>query len=240
MKNAYTETEKIVFVLTGISLIFWLYYLSFISWNPQILYLFLWLIFGGIPMYYLRGRIAARANSLSKKLSVRFFVVSYTTVLFEEIFAAFVNNLHEGFTPLLFSERILQFWAFNIFAFSGIFVAWFLLRQYFLYSNKEVFYLSGIFGIYVELLSKGIGDVFSILLLATPMMFVYGLIVAPMSWITMPGEKMISSKMARYTLPLLFIFICSLPFIFTLNTLRCAHPSFFPPSTLIPNKACNF
>lgn len=239
MNNIETDVEKVIVASLGVSLLFWLYYLLAISWNPKILYFFLWFVLGGVPTYYFRENIKQWVNSSKINIVLRFFFAGYIMVLLEEILAALVNNLYEGFTPSVFTERILQFWAFNIFAFSGLFVAWFFLRRHFLYNNKEVFYITGIFGIYVELLSKGIGDVFSLALLAIPMIFVYGLIVTPMMLVAMPGEKRITNRVARYILPLMFIFICSIPFIFTLSKLRCAHPDAFPPREFIQSRACN-
>lgn len=238
MKNIETDVEKMTVAILGISLLFWGYYLLSVSWNTHILYLFLLLILGGIPVYYSREKISSLVNSQKIPLVLRFFGAGYLMVLFEEIFAAFANNLHEGFGVALFGERILQFWAFNIFAWSGIFVAWFFLRRYFSYSNKEVFYLTGIFGVYVELLSKGTGDIFSLTLLIVPMMFVYGLIASPMSFVVMKGERRIENKFMRYILPVLVIFICSVPFMFALNELRCAYPDAFPPRTFIPSQEC--
>ncbi|OGZ19781.1 MAG: hypothetical protein A2494_00390 [Candidatus Lloydbacteria bacterium RIFOXYC12_FULL_46_25] len=238
MKDIGADVEKMTIAILGISLLFWGYYLLSVSWNTHILYFFLLLILGGIPVYYLRSKIANMVNSPKVPLVLRFFGAGYLMVLFEGLFAAFANNLHEGFEVILFGERILQFWAFNIFAFSGLFVAWFFLRTYFFYSNKEVFYITGIFGVYVELLSKGLGDIFSLALLIVPMIFVYGLIASPMSWVIMKGEKRIKNKFVRYILPILVIFICSIPFMFTLNELRCAYPDTFPPRTFIPSQEC--
>lgn len=239
MKKGRVSINRPMLIGLGVSLAFWLYNFIAISQNTQILYLFLWLAFGGGAVYYFQEALTRKVNSPKGNIAVRFFAAGYAMVLFEEIFAALVNNISEGFTIMLFLERILQFWAFNLFAFSGMFVAWFLLRQYFLYSNKEVFYVTGIFGVYVELLSKGIHDTFSLILLIIPMIFVYGLIVTPMALVSMPGKVRLESYIVRYLVPLLFIFLSSLPFMYALDTLRCAHPNLFPPAHFIPEKTCH-
>ena len=66
-------------------------------------------------------------------------------VLFEEIYAAFANHLNEGFSLPVFGVRVLQFWAFNIIAFSGLILAFYILFSRIRYSFKEMFFLSGFF-----------------------------------------------------------------------------------------------
>ena len=46
--------------------------------------------------------------------------------------------------------RFEEFWALNLLAFTGFYLGWYFLLRRYVYTNREVLYLSGLWGIYAE------------------------------------------------------------------------------------------
>jgi hypothetical protein len=157
-------------------------------------------------------------------------------VLIEEIFAALVNHLTEGFSWPLFLQRIGQFWALNLFTFTGFFVGWYLLARFVGYSRVEMFFLGGCFGLFSEriifLLPQG---QFLQFVLFTPLMiFTYGLILTPATLSLGDLRRPRLNWLLRYPLAFLVPFLCSLPPLGALLALRENFPDWFPPRKFIP------
>ena len=120
-------------------LVFWAWYLSFREFAYQTLYFYVWLIVFGLPLWLCRQKIRRLLQDWKLKGRPKFLLLGYGTVLLEEIFAALFNHLSEGFGFLLYLQRIGQFWALNVFAFTGFVVGWWALVSRLKYSDAEVF-----------------------------------------------------------------------------------------------------
>jgi hypothetical protein len=167
---------------------------------------------------------------------LKFMVLGYLMVLIEEVFAALVNHLSEGFFWPLFLLRIGQFWALNLFAFTGFFVGWYLLARFIGYSRVEMFFLGGCFGLYSErvvfLLPQG--QLLQFILFAPLIIFTYGLILTPAVLSLGESGKPRLIWLLRYPLAFLAPFLCSIPPLVLLNLLRGNFPDWFPPRKFIP------
>jgi hypothetical protein len=102
------------------ALIFWAWNLAAIELIPQFLYPFLWLGLVGLPVRRWRWPLARRLQGWRLPGFLKFMLLGYMMVLLEEVFAALVNHLAEGFSWPLFLQRIGQFWAFNLLAFTEV------------------------------------------------------------------------------------------------------------------------
>jgi len=167
--------------------------------------------------------------------SVKFLLLGYGAVLVEEVFAAIANGLDKDIPVYLYLVRIGQFWALNIFTFSGLIIGFSLLIKYFEFSKREVFYLSGLWGLYAEktIFSLAENPAF-FLFAAAPNILTYGLIISPalLSYNIPDGRRRLP-RPVRYVLAYVVIFALSMPAILLLQTLRQAAPSLFPPADWI-------
>lgn len=223
-------------IVTGVcAIIFWvLYSLATKSVFPGALYYVVWIgLFGGLLWRY-RTVIEARLKQWNLHPFLKFALLGYGAVLTEEVLAAFTNNLTEGFSLALYVLRIGQFWAFNILAFTGFIIGWYLLTTRFRYSKREIFYLAGVWGLYAEhfyltFFSQPLG----VALLTLPTMFAYGVVITPA---VLSVEKMGArtlNKWLKYALTFAIIFLCSVIPTLILLYLRSTYPGVFPPTTFI-------
>jgi hypothetical protein len=223
-------------VWLAVALIFWAWYLGAITFVPQFLYPYLWLGLVGLSVWRWRRPLARRLQGGRFPGFLKFMGLGYLMVLIEEVFAALVNHLTEGFSWPLFLQRIGQFWALNLFTFTGFFVGWYVLARFIGYSRIEMFYLGGCFGLYSEraiyLLPQG--HVLQFVLFAPLLIFTYGLILTPalLSLDTVRTPRL--PWLLRYPLTLLVPFFSSIPPLAALQALRASFPDAFPPRTFVP------
>ncbi|HEY7093135.1 MAG TPA: hypothetical protein VH393_08155 [Ktedonobacterales bacterium] len=227
---------RVSFVWLIVALIFWVWYLVAIAFVPQVLYPFLWLGLVGLPVWLWRRPLAMRLRAWRFPGFLKFMVLGYLMVLIEEVFAALVNHLTEGFSWPLFLQRIGQFWALNLFTFTGLFVGWYLLARFIGYSRVEMFFLGGCFGLYSEriifLLPQG--QLLQFILSAPLIIFTYGLILTPAMLSLGELRKPRLIWLLRYPFSFLIPFLCSLPPVLLLQSLRESFPDWFPPRKFIP------
>jgi hypothetical protein len=218
------------------ALIFWAWYLAAIQFIPQLLYPYLWLGLVGLPVWFWRRPLARLVQTWRFPGFLKFMVLGYLMVLIEEIFAALVNHLTEGFSWPLFLERIGQFWALNLFTFTGFFVGWYVLARYIGYSRVEMFFLGGCFGLYSErvIFLLPSGQFLQFVLFAPLMIFTYGLILTPAALSLGDPRRPRLIRLLRYTLAFLVPFLCSLPPLGALLAVREKFPAWFPPRKFIP------
>lgn len=171
---------QVLVIWALISMAFW-GYLYFTSPLPAtFMYPAIWLLGVGLPFYYFRKKWTSRMLEWSAPPALKFFILAYGMVLLEEIIAAYVNHLSEGFSFGLFLARILQFWSFNFLAFTGLIVAWYILYRRYDYSFHSAFSLIGLYGLFAEktyilLFSNPLAFFFWV-----PLIFLsYGLILSP-------------------------------------------------------------
>jgi hypothetical protein len=156
-------------------------------------------------------------------------------VLLEEILAALFNHLTEGFSWGLYIERIGQFWALNVLAFTGFIIGWYLVQRWLSFTYAEVFCVAGVWGLYAEhtyvfvILSPIIFFVLAPLNILT-----YGLIISPATLsLSERGQRQLHPAL-RYLLTYGIIFACSLIPILILQILRAHFPDAFPPRKFVP------
>jgi hypothetical protein len=218
-----------------VALAFWAWYLVAIAFVPQYLYPFLWLGLVGVPVWRWRRSLAHLLQRWQFPGFLTFMLLGYAMILLEEILAALVNNLAEGFTWPLFAQRVGQFWAFNLLAFTGFFAGWYLLLKMIGYSRVETFFLGGCFGLYAErtifLLP---GQPLQFALFAPLIIFIYGLILTPAALSIPEAKQRRPNWLLRYPLAFFVPFTCSVPPVALLSYLRAHFPGWFPPRTFIP------
>ena len=226
--------NKLLLVWAIIGFVFWGLYISFVTFIPQFLYFYIWTAGVGTLVWLSRARLETRVRAIRLDERARFILLGYGMVLAEEVVAAFANNLSEGFTPRLFAVRVLQFWAFNLLAFTGWILTWSWMSRSLGFSLRERFYLSGLFGLYAE---KTIYELFSnplAFFFTAPLeMLTYGLILTP-AQLSVAGSGGIKSlRLVRYAAALLLPILVSVPFILALTILRSHIPWAFPPLKFI-------
>ncbi|MFH1256622.1 MAG: hypothetical protein V1494_05005 [Candidatus Diapherotrites archaeon] len=221
----------------AVSLLFWAFYLS-IEFSFILIYPHLLLFFVGVPIWIYRQKIRAFLGAWKLGGFKKFLLLGYGMVLLEEVLVALVHSLNEGFTLALFLQRIGQFWAFNLLAFTGLILAWHLLTSRIKFSFNEAFYLVGIFGLFSErviflIFSNPAAFAFA----AAPMIFVYGLILTPALFSAektgIEGKKEIH-PLLKYALSLVLPFLLAIIPILILSALRENFPLAFPPPEFIP------
>ena len=226
---------RVAVVWLVVALIFWAWYLVAIVFTPQFLYPYLWLGLVGLPIWLWRRPLEQRLQAWRFPGFLNFMALGYLMVLIEEIFAALVNHLSEGFFWPLFLQRIGQFWALNLFAFTGFFVGWYLLARFIGYSRVEMFFLGGCFGLFSERVIFVLpAQPLQFVLFAPLIIFTYGLILTPATLSLGEPRKPRLIWLLRYPLAFLVPFLCSIPPLGALLVLRDNFPDAFPPRKFVP------
>jgi hypothetical protein len=236
-KDRVRKIESLVALAFGVSMLFWFVY-SGLSKTllPFDVYYPLWVGFIGTFVWWNRERIRRAFRNWRVGEAKKFFMIGFGTVLTEEIFAALANHLTEGFSALVFLVRIGQFWMLNIFTFSGFILGWYILIRLFVFSDREVFYLAGCWGLYAEkiVFSIPFNPLFFIFD-CVPTILTYGLIITPAVLGRMSACK--SKRLhpvLKYPMTYMLIFVLSIPGILALNLLRKHFALLFPPLSLVP------
>lgn len=188
----------------------------------------------GLPVWLNRDRLAEQLPRWQLPRFPRFLLLGYGMVLIEEVFAALFNHLTEGFAFPLYLQRIAQFWALNIFAFTGLIVGWYILLRFTRFTPTEVFLLAGLFGLYAEKTLTFISNPVLFFILAPLNITVYGLIMTPATLSmgqSLPDRSL--PRLLRYPLALVIPFLCSLIPVFILTVLREQYPALFPPRRFV-------
>ncbi len=221
-------------ILLTISILFLNAYFVFVPHSFVFFYYIFFVgIFGGFYMHY-RERITLALQGLPFKDFFLFLVLGLGMVLFEETIVAFVHSFTEGFTPPVFFLRLEQFWAFNFLAFIGFVVGWYIAAKRYRYSTRDIFLISGAWGLYAEhTLVYLVASPIVAVLLILPVMSAYYLISAP-ALSTLEGKGRETNVFVRYAFALVLMFVISLPPIVALSAFRAHAPQLFPPCNYIP------
>jgi len=218
-----------------ISMVYFAIYMAFVEFQWQFIYYYVWLIVFGLPLWFFRDKASATVKNWKLNRHIKFFLLAYGVVLLEEIFAALLNNMSEGFSVWLFFQRVGQFWFFNILAFTGlIFAVWFLYNR-FEYSFAEMFSLVGLTGVYSERIIFYIPAEWQVFIVFAPIVvFTYGLILSPAMLSVEVGSRKRLNLLLRFTLMLGAWYLFSQVPVFLLSILRGNYPFLFPPCQFIP------
>ncbi|MBA3826645.1 MAG: hypothetical protein H0X24_22435 [Ktedonobacterales bacterium] len=189
----------------------------------------------GLPIWRNRQRLARVLAQWQLPRLPKFLLLGYGMVLIEEIFAALFNHLTEGFSLGLYIQRVGQFWALNLFAFTGFIIGWYLLQRWLRFAFAEVFFLAGLFGLFSEHTYTFLfANPILFLILAPLNIITYGLIITPATLSMGTPARRTLHPLIRYPLALLTIFACSLIPIGVLAVLRNHFPDAFPPRKFVP------
>lgn len=233
--NVKPWLEKCIFICLIVSLVFWAFFMLLVDFIEQFLYFYIWLIGVGVPVWHYRKQLREQLQKWSAYPMIKFIFLGYIMVLLEEIFAALLNNISEGFSLNLWFIRILQFWAFNILAFSGFIFGWYYLTKKYFYTTTEAFFVSGIWGIYSEgIYTQIFINPLAFIFTAVPMIYAYGLILYPSLLSIKRHESKKPNLIIKYILTYVIIFLFSLIPLVLLLRLRSTFPFLFPPPKFIP------
>jgi len=229
--------DKVLVIWCAVSVAFWVFY-ALVSGKlvPFIIYYPLWLGVVGTLIWRHRVAVRARLTRWRAPDAVKFLLLAFGAVLSEEVIATLANHVPEGFSPGLFALRIGQFWALNVFTFFGFSVGWLILTRVLDFTDREVFYLGGLFGLYAEKVIFALPASPAFFLFDfCPTMFTYGLIITPalLSRSNRPAGRRLHAAL-KYPLTYLVIFACSIPAVLLLVALRERFPAMFPPVSMVP------
>ena len=214
--------------------LFWTWYILTRAFAYQLLYFYVWLGVLGIPFWRYRDWIAHWLRSWRAGNLQKFLLLGYGMVLLEEIIAALMNNLSEGFGVALLVQRVGQFWAFNILAFTGFIVGWYLLLTQIRYGRVERFFLAGCWGLVAEgVINSLFSNPLATFFLAPLMIYTYGFILTPAMLSLEEPETRTVSPPVRVILAFVVPLVFSILPLTVLFTLRGYFPGLFPPPDML-------
>ena len=225
---------KFLIIYLFISLLYFSWHTFTVQFEYTNLYFMFMILIIGLPLFIFRKSISNFIKHISMNNFYTYLLLGYGMVLLEEIFAALFNHLNEGFSLTLFIVRILQFWAFNIFAFTGLIVGIYLFSRYLKFSKIELIFIVGLWGLFAEKTYTLIfANIIAFMVWAPIMITVYGIIMTP-AINSIKHEGKINLPIIKYIIIFLGIFLLSIIPILILSYLRLNFPFIFPPVNFIP------
>jgi len=221
-------------LLSGLLLIT---YVIFFEWIWQVWHYLVWpLVAGGLIWKY---QDTIKATFLKSPLPtvLLFVLLGYGAVLIEEVFAALLNHLSEGFFLPLYLKRVSQFWALNVLAFSGIIWGGYIVFSRWQFSRTEMFSIIGLFGQFSERLLFELFTVDRALAAFTLMpwnFLIYGTMFLPAILLLEDKQRKPCSRFISYPMAFMVIFLMSIPFIGLLEWSRELMPELYPPRKFVP------
>jgi len=182
------------------------------------------LAFGALGWRHRRALL--RFGGLGQRVAL-----GYLAVIAEETLAGLLHGLAEGGGPLILAERVGQFIAFNLPAFTGIILSLAFWRRRVIFQPYDLFLAAGCWGLFAEgSLQALIANPLAGALLILPTMAVYAVILWPMTAAPAP-----QAKRNAFRLPLIWAtaFALSLAPIGAVSWARALHPGWFPACTYI-------
>ena len=226
-----TRIILMTWLVLSIVSITWLQIAKF-EWQFLVPY---WLIACCVPLWRYRYQITTTLQNWRAPEWLKFFLLAYGMVLFEETFSALFNHLSEGFNFWIFIQRIGQFWAFNVLAFTGLIFATWLLYSRVQFTQWEMFCLIGFTGLFSEgiiyLLST---EPFAFLTFAPTIFIFYGFILSPALMSMKLPPRRVLHPVLKYAMMVLAWTLLSQPSGWLTLFLRTGFPFLFPPCNFIP------
>ena len=184
-----------------------------------------WLAFGG-------QRWQTRAQwlqALPLPVVVRALGLGYGAVIIEEMLVGTLFALNEGFTLATWIERMGQFVAFNLLAFTGMICGMALAVWQMPGLRAWHFWLAGGWGLFAEHVLAMIPiNPIAAAIIAPPTMAVYSVILAPMVLsLPRPGTGA-TPRLWHLPLAWALMYALSIPPVLLLDSLRTAYPTAFP------------
>ncbi len=237
MKSRSITSFDLIFGLSVfVSLFFWIFYSLFLEPVTFIVYFVIWIAGFGILFYIKRAKLITFFRQINLPTWIKLLCLLYGIILLEEVFAAFSNHLLEPFSFPTLMLRILQFQFFNIIAFTGFIVGWVILSHRLTYTPREVFYLSGLWGIWSENLWKSLfSEPVAFLLMVPLIVATYGIIAYPIialkthPQLDLDDHRIKLTRWIKIPLTIGIQFLLSLPFVFIIQWIFANVPNLFPP-----------
>lgn len=217
-----------------LALVFWpLYFVTHAEDRSYtILYYYIWLLLFGIPTWYYRNRMESLVRRWNVNGFRKFLLLGLIIIAVEEVLAALLNHLDEGFQFTLYLQRIGQFELFNLWVFTGLFMGAYLILRKISFSRQEIFYLFGCVGLFTEGVMWMLLRAPVIFFFTAPIIiFTYGLIITPamMSLPSTPRHEMV--RPLKYPLFVLSTLAIGVLFTGTLMLVARNYPWLIPPHT---------
>lgn len=191
-------------------------------------YYIIWIGGVGSLVWKYRNEIEVKLNRWSLSPVYKFLILGFGMTLTEEALAAFSIHLSSSLTLASYLHFVSQFWATNMLALVGFVIGWWLLLSRFEYSRREVFIISGIFGLYAEHILRFLSAFPTAgVLLILPTIFTYGVIITPSLLSVRFSDKRKLPVVVRYILAPLALFLMSIPFVVILSFLMKSYPAYF-------------
>ena len=227
--------EKIVILWILVAFIFWIAYSLVVSVFYPIFYFFTWIFFFGIPVLKYKNRISTILQNWRLNSFIKFLVLGYGTVMAKDVVKAFFIVLSEGFKINLFFTRVTQLWALNTMALTGFIVGWYFLITRIFFSDYEIFYVAGAYGLFSEdIIYSLIINPIGFLFLAPLEICVYGLIITPaVLSIKNRGNRTIISLL-KYIVAIFIIIAFSFIPVSIVTIVKIYFPELIPPNLFGP------
>lgn len=223
---------------TALSAFFLAGYLLFVEWVWQGWYYFIWPVLSGGIIWRYHFPMRSTLLALPWPVVLKYVGLVYVMVMAEEVLAASLNHLSEGFYFPLYIQRIGQFWALNLLAFSGMAWGTYFVFSRVYFSRIEMFCVLGMFGQVSEHLVYRllfVPDERIAAFVLMPLNFwVYGLIFLPAFFVLEDNPRKRMRVLWRYPIVFFAIVICSVPFIVFLDWSRGIVSEIYPPRAFIP------
>ena len=192
---------------------------------------FYYALMTGLGVWQLGGsrwqRVQAALQQIPLPTALKVVILGYGAVIAEETLVGTLYALNEGFTFAVWRERVGQFVAFNLLAFTGAiaglgiaYSAWPGLRPLHVW-------IAGLWGLFAEgTIMAALGNPVAAALVAPPNIAVYAIILAPLM-LSLPDAK---APLRLWHIPATWalMFVLSLGPVAALQSLRAAHPEAFP------------
>ena len=223
--------EKVVITWICISFMFWIVYSILIDIFYPMFYFFIWILVFGVPLLKYKEKLRVILQNWQLNSFVKFLILGYGTIMLKDLVKAFFITVSEGFEINLFFTRVTQLWTLNTMALTGFILGWYFLITRIFFSDYEVFYVAGIFGLFSEdvifsLITNPIGFIF----LAPLEICAYGLLITPAALsVKNRGNRTIISLL-KYVVAILIIIAFSFIPVSIVAIIKIYFPELIPPN----------
>ena len=172
-------------------------------------------------------RVQAALQKIPLPLALKVVILGYAAVIAEETLVGTLYALNEGFTLSVWRERVGQFIAFNLFAFTGAILGLGIAYSLWPGLRPVHVWIAGLWGLFAEgTIMVALGNPIAAALVAPPNIAVYAIILAPLV-LCLPNTN---TPLRYWQIPATWalMFVLSLGPVAALQSLRATHPEAFP------------
>ena len=223
--------EKIVITWISVSFMFWIAYSLLVTIFYPMFYFFIWIFVFGIPLLKYKEKIRVILQNWRLNSFIKFLILGYGAIMLKDLIKAFFIAFSEGFEINLFFTRVTQLWTLNTMALTGFILGWYFLITRIFFSDCEVFYVAGVYGLFSEdiifsLITNPIGFLFLVPL----EICAYGLLITPaVLSVKNRGNRTIISLL-KYIIAILIIIAFSFIPVSIVAIIKIYFPDLIPPN----------